>query len=203
VGHRSAWLSLAACIFLAGGCTPPGDAEGGSGSLDVMDEEGGVSIAPPRGQETWWGTFGARTMCTDEPVTLTSAEARWKVEPMDWRFFVRRVDVKPGSMDAGSFLSWTGAAPDFAEPYSDGHLGGKFTAGVDGVHVDNSCDKDSKSVVELVLSVESDKRGSWLRDLTIDYRGDDGKTHTLVLDQWQSVTCGSQITDPNICQGGR
>jgi hypothetical protein len=182
------------CTLLLGGCTTVAAVDHRShGSLTIHGGGGGASLAVPDGVDQWWGTFHVAELCADSPVTIVSAMPIWRSRPQSWRLWVRRVDNYDVHKRATSVLGTArGTPPDFAEPYAQIHLSGKFADAVGQTIENTSCDIRSGHYVELILSVKSGSQGADAAGVSIEYENERGETATVESRGWRMVTCGSR-----------
>lgn len=175
-----------------------------SKSLRTDDAVGGVSLIPyddvPR--DRWAGSFGARYLCSDEPVTITSVSPEWTQAPVEHTFHVQTVrSAAELAEDAAgwSFYSAFGSAPAFEEQYSSEKALPGDVVPAEGAGISAPCPPATGFPFQvLLLSAEVDAAGAELTGLTLDYRDEDGATGRLDLSDWDLVLCGT-TTPPDAC----
>lgn len=178
------------------------DSAAASGQLlHIDDDPGGISITRPPVRGSWWGSFGGRLMCSDDPVRIEQVRPEWTVMPVRAEFYVRTVDrsaMKAGPVSS-IFYSMLGRAPRFAETYAgDGAKpGGDFVL-AEGAVIDGECDITGR-YQEFVLSVESGPEGADLTRIQVDYSGERGDG-SIDLGAWRTVSCGSNSRVRDVCR---
>jgi hypothetical protein len=168
--------------------------------VHIDDQVGGVSIRKPRrAPKLWSASFGARVICADRDVRIESVTPSWRVAPRDYRVLVRSTDLDSSQQPPTRYISATGSAPDFAEPYaSEDPMVGEVTPAV-GTEISRRCtDKvDLRQSQELILVVEAGRKGADLKRIEVVW-SHGGETGRVLLRKYRMVVCGTEVP-PRLC----
>jgi len=163
------------------------------GPLSVGDVRGGQSFLAPRSRpERWSASQGSFALCTTGPPVVIEevrASARQGAALTVGAWVVSDV---PASGEFGTFGSTLGSPPRFDQAYVDGPaLRGTYRPAA-GTEVAESCPAPSlrDGGEELVLTVETDRRGVDVPQFEIRYSSGD-EAYSLPV-EWAMVLCGTE-----------
>lgn len=200
----AAALALA-LAFTATSCTGPDrgdpDPQPAAGPLRSLLSNGGNSLDQPPAATRWDATFGSLLLCTDQPVTLSGVEPRYRTgRPEAITFHVRTVPAGPAR--TGPPIDWAPVAARAAplDTLLRRQVKAADVTDVPGTTVDQACDASGADApyTEILTSMTVGPGGAWIDGLNVTYQAD-GDEYVLPVN-WNYVACGTAIHDANVCE---